>query len=828
MLSTTARTTFIAAVLAASAVVAGPAHATPFSAEITVSGGILTVQGNSVVLSTIELAETPTAVTVYSISGISNPGGGCTEIDVFNWTCPKAGLTSYRLLGGPNNDNLSAATLTIPGEIEGQQGDDTLKGGRAGDDISGGEGVDTTSYFGRAAQVIVTLDDTAVDGGGDEFDNVRSDVESVVGGSGDDWFEGDASAESFYGGGGDDRFYPSAGAGDVFQGGDGVDEMRYPVNYTAPLNLSLDATANDGPAGQNDNLLDLEVLRGGVGADTLTGDGDDNVLLGNSGKDVLVGAGGADILYTTGVMSTMDGGSGDDTLHAWAGTGKQLIGGPGTDLVSYEGYSDADGFVLSQAPVVVSINGAADDGSAGQKDNVRTDVENVAGTRFADKLTGSTGANALHGLGGNDTLNGAGGADVLLPQRVSGIGSDNDVVSGGAGTDLVSYATETDDLDVSIDNQADDGKLGELDNVKSDVEQVQGGSGDDSLAGGGAANLLLGGDGADVLRGLGGVDTLDGQGGADLMSGGTGIDTVTYADRTADLQVTLDNLDGDGESTEDDNVQTDVEVIIAGSGNDDLFGSSLANKIFGGAGHDQVVGGAGNDVIDLGNGDDGVRAGVAKDGADKIYGGPGVDTVDYGQRTGALKVTINGSAGDGESGENDLVATDVETLIGGSGNDLLTGGASDNTLVGNDGDDVLTGGTGADWLDPGYGSDEMIGGTGSDTVDYGDRTADVFLSVDDLALDGETDEKDQIRLDIENLVAGSGDDFVIANHLDSTVHGGAGEDNIFGGHGNDNLYGEGGNDLIEGEGDTDFVDGGSGPHDRCLTAESTVNCEHFS
>ena len=41
------------------------------------------------------------------------------------------------------------------------------------------------------------------------------------------------------------------------------------------------------------------------------------------------------------------------------------------------------------ADVSVSINGAADDGEAGEGDDVQSDVENLTGGAGADTLTGS-------------------------------------------------------------------------------------------------------------------------------------------------------------------------------------------------------------------------------------------------------------------------------------------------------------------------------------------------------------------------------------------------------------------------------------------------------
>jgi Ca2+-binding RTX toxin-like protein len=80
------------------------------------------------------------------------------------------------------------------------------------------------------------------------------------------------------------------------------------------------------------------------------------------------------------------------------------------------------------------------------------------------------------------------------------------VLSGLAGSDSASYATRTTGVTVDIDGVADDGNSddglpGARDNVKSDIENLTGGEGADTLTGNEQPNNLLGGLGADILRG---------------------------------------------------------------------------------------------------------------------------------------------------------------------------------------------------------------------------------------------------------------------------------------------------------------------------------------
>ena len=66
--------------------------------------------------------------------------------------------------------------------------------------------------------------------------------------------------------------------------------------------------------------------------------------------------------------------------------------------------------------------------------DVLQSIEAVAGSAFADTLTGDGGDNTLLGFDGNDTLEGGAGND-----RLSG-GGGADSLSGGDGIDLADYA----------------------------------------------------------------------------------------------------------------------------------------------------------------------------------------------------------------------------------------------------------------------------------------------------------------------------------------------------------------------------------------------------
>jgi Ca2+-binding RTX toxin-like protein len=76
--------------------------------------------------------------------------------------------------------------------------------------------------------------------------------------------------------------------------------------------------------------------------------------------------------------------------------------------------------------------------------------------------------------------------------------------------------------------------------------------------------------------------------------------------------------------------------VLAGDGNDIVFGNGGADTLNGGNGNDWLDGGAGRDLLNGDAGDDHLAGGIGNDrleggtGADVLDGGIGIDTADYG------------------------------------------------------------------------------------------------------------------------------------------------------------------------------------------------------
>ncbi len=399
---------------------------------------------------------------------------------------------------------------------------------------------------------------------------------------------------------------------------------------------------------------------------------------GGPGNDQIQGGDGNDRL---------DGGEGDDSFFTAASRdGADLvIGGLGTDTVSYATRTLA-------LTVTLGLTSAPDanDGESGENDDLTQSVENVTGGSGSDSLTGNGFGNALRGGAGNDLLNGGpGGTCTADVDKLFGDAGDDtfemnaasdcgDEVSGGDGKDLVTYHDRASALTVSRDDAANDGETNEKDNVKTDVEVLVGGQGNDTLTGGAVAAKLLG---------CGGDDTITGSSVDDELSGGPGNDTVN-----------------------------------GGSGNDTFLESGDEPLCFSAV--------------------RGVTVSMRGLGTDVLNGGPGLeDRLDLTARSAPLTITLcvdaaaatgAGTCGnprnDGEAGEADTVLN-TEIVEGGQGNDTITGASADEWISGNGGDDVLSGGGGNDHLDGNAGINTLTGGSGADICDNYNLAVDCDLHV---------------------------------------------------------------------------------------------------
>lgn len=476
---------------------------------------------------------------------------------------------------------------------------------------------------------------------------------------------------------------------------------------------------------------------------------------------------------TGGSQGTINGGAGNDTLVGGLES-DTFHGDAGTDTLAYVGISAANitrtAGVMAVLPVFPAGAATTGNGQTGEGDTIFNDVEGLVGGNGGDTLTGNEGPNTIvgaapagtpgvtttpagidtiDGMGGDDTLVGgdsgsvAGGAgnDTIVGGRstaamtttvvhggpdndtiVSGLG--NDDIFGDAGANTLAYATVkqgalsivdrgTDGVTAALPDAgqtATGGRTGgpESDTIHDDIRTLVGGSGNDVLSGGTGADTILGAAPAGtpgLASGPAGNDTIDGKDGNDTLvggdsgsvGGGPGNDTIVGGRSTAATTVLHGGPDND--------------TLVSGPGNDDIFGDAGANTLA----YASVVQG-GLNIVDRGT--DGVTATLPNQGQSATGG-----------RTGGP--------------ESDTIHDDIRTLVGGNGDDVLTGSDGNDTIVGAApagtpgvaagpaGNDTLNGGAGVDLLLAAEGNDTLSGGPGLDVFVAG-AGDDTILSRDDL------------------------------------------------------------------------------------------------
>ncbi len=329
------------------------------------------------------------------------------------------------------------------------------------------------------------------------------------------------------------------------------------------------------------------VFIGGGGTSVATGTTPDTSSQARTALHVFGGAGNDNIICGKG-NDILHGGPGNDAFDGGTGSGGQVsfYGDDGTDALS---------FAARTGNLTLALSGNPTSGEVNEGITIGTDIETLTGGHGDDTLSGSP------TLGLKVTLSGGPGNDFFVQ---TGVGNDsNDTLVGGSGTDTVDYSGRTCNTNVTLEGTANDGCVGENDNVGIDIENVVTGSGADYVVGSALNNIINGGTGINFLNGGAGDDTFD-QGtvalntGTDTIVGGAGEDVIDYTLRGNSVSVNLNNTPTSGESGENDKVALDVEDGIGGGGSDFLIGNLDDNTLNGGAGTDTVSDcGGGSDLV---------------------------------------------------------------------------------------------------------------------------------------------------------------------------------------------------------------------------------------
>lgn len=229
---------------------------------------------------------------------------------------------------------------------------------------------------------------------------------SVSGGSGADTIVG-GQRQAGFGRAIEPVFYEGHGAIDDFA----VDTVSY-RSANSGVNVRLDEVGSvlsfdDGRPGDLEGIeKDFEVIEGSNFNDALRGSNRNETFRGLNGTDAIDAGGGTDLIDESSAPN------GADTLN----------GG--------NGVSDRITYATRTSGVSVSLDGVRNDGATGEHDDVRSTVEHITGSNFADTLVGSSVGNIIEGRSGPDTILGQDGNDTISAQDAF-----EDVVGCGLGLD---------------------------------------------------------------------------------------------------------------------------------------------------------------------------------------------------------------------------------------------------------------------------------------------------------------------------------------------------------------------------------------------------------
>ena len=469
--------------------------------------------------------------------------------------------------------------------IYGGAGDDRLLGSNLGDHIAGGSGNDTIT--GNAG------DDHVYGDSGFNVDVVTrgftvANTNAATSPNRDPLL---LSADTISGGAGNDYILGDFGL----------------VTQTVPDTEKL-LTA------MRDTVVSIETARieasgGRDGADTIAGDGDDDVILGGIGEgtrgDTIFGdtaaavPGGADVIvgdFGRVVLGPLAGGPfGDhrngrvETTLTTFGDDDAIYGGGGADWILGAGAADriegneGDDIVFGDHGRIVGNDGSPEQRSAVSTDPLLGGDDLIFGNEGKDFIIAGTGRDSAHGSAGDDLIFGDHAYLLMLAdfrqlhaQTVFDAYGDNDTLTGddeqdvafgGAGDDNISGGADSDRLLGDVGSADWSGRFDTQANrllfISTSWSTVVGN------------DVIHGDDSCDYVIGAQGNDYVYGDGGDDIVAGDS-----AYAIF----------VDGRGRQ----NAQFQSIVPWAGG----------YDHVFGGPGHDVLVGGANGDTLYGNNAED--------------------------------------------------------------------------------------------------------------------------------------------------------------------------------------------------------------------------------
>ncbi len=635
---------------------------------------------------------------------------------------------------------------------------------------------------------------------------------------------------------------------DIVDAGEGNNEISITGGNNRVTSGSGDDEINIGGAGRN-------VVNAGSGNNNVTVAGHDNEISTGDGTDVISVTGVGDNTIATGngnkTINVSNAEAGSTTVTTGDGADEITVNSAGNNNIS----AGAGANVITVTNGSNTITAGNDGNTFTLNSSAESSENSVTSGTGADTFNVQKGTNTITTGGGADNLDISGGTNTI---DMTGTTGGSVSITGGTSTITNASYTNTYNLNGGTTN-IDIVSTPEADNVNASVTITNGthtvstkNGNDNFTISGGTHNNISTGDGVDNVSITGGSNNVDLGSGADVITvgssagastiiGGKGADAITV-NSSENSEIWGGNTIAGANGDTDSGVNT-INVQVGGShtihggswANNDHLGDTInAGKshegyftITGGAENDSIVaqaansatidGGAGNDYIYGGyNGNNSLTGG---DGNDDIHA-PGTNNIiDGGAGDDAIEAYNANNVIHGGRGNDDINASgnfSGRTIYGDEGEDYLFVRGTNNTLYG--GTDEL--GTDADantvTLGNTYnnrifilagGNNKIYAGTGVETEEViGDDTIKYYKG--DSIRAGESDTiygaagRDSIFIKGEaNKVDGrDGNDYISSydtvSVTNSTINGGAGNDeiNIKGTY--NTVAGDGGDDRI--------------------------------
>ncbi|MEG4350643.1 calcium-binding protein [Microcoleus sp. LAD1_D5] len=514
------------------------------------------------------------------------------------------------------------------------------------------------------------------------------------------------------------------------------------------------------------------------------------------GPDTVFAGAGADFVRTSTLGGSLIFGQGDNDTLISVGPNDTIYGG-----------DDEDSIRSQRTPALLF-------GDAGSDTIVAEARATLAGGEGEDFLQGTVEANLMFGNQGADTM--LGGA-----QR-------GDSLYGGKDNDAIGFFIAGGGNNLSLEGGLAIGFAG-----NEGSNYLRGDLGDDLVVGINVRDSLFGGRGNDTLRGVASNSYLSGDLDDDILviTNSTQSSPFTSSVITIGIERTTliggggnDSLTGaigefgggrnffeGGDGNDTISVFATSDTALGGAGDDFIVSASVPNVISSVGASSSFPGFAGRNLLDGGVGNDTI---VAAFSSDTMIGGEGNDSL-----SGTF---TNAAGGDGNDTINATAArfagtgTALITLEGGLGNDLLIGytNPTGSFTVTN----LMNGGEGSDTIIFGSQRDRVIGNfAGNDFISYASGVT-FAGTVANLITDTLGSNFIIGGNGTDVITTGNGDDILFGDTSnttlggfgDDTLNAGGGNDTMLGGFGDDYLIGGDGNDSLGGGPGADTLIGGSG------------------